>query len=624
MRKSTLVLLALLINYWGVEPMQAQQICEGNLGENIFEDGDFGSGIPNIMTMDPDIAPGYVYTLSGPPVDGFYNLTNSTAVWSGLFGTWMALSDNSPDPNGYMMVVNASFEPGLFYEQLVEGLCENTLYEFSADIINLIRFGVTDHIEPNVSFLLDGQQVYTTGNIGQTETWNTYGFTFSTGPGQTSITLALRNNAPGGIGNDLALDNISFRACGPEALILPEDVANICEDGDPLVIEATIIGEQYDTPNFQWQYSPDGGVTWIDLVGENGPTYTHTQLSSGMYYYRYLLANEADNLSSSKCRVISNVKVINVVPKFFEIIDTICTGLSYLQAGNSYDQTGIYVDSLISSLGCDSIVTLDLTVVPDTEIGALLSVSDPICFGEAEGSVSLDSVWGGAPPLQYSLSGAAPGNQFNFLMLGGGEYSYEIVDRFGCSFSTTFLIDDPPEFVVDLGPDITVDLGELVELSPVANQAVDTFYWSPSDLFSCELVDCWNPIWAPANTVAVNLQAFNEQGCIAEDDINIEVIKVRKVYIPNIFTPNFDGNNDYFTIFGAIPNVVAIVELNIFDRWGEVVYGAREIPPNEVTLGWDGTLRGKEMDEGVYVYLAKVRFLDQEVVLFSGDLLLMR
>jgi len=70
--------------------------------------------------------------------------------------------------------------------------------------------------------------------------WNTYGFTFTTGPGVTEVSLSLVNNAPGGIGNDLILDNISFQACGPEALILPETVANICEDGDPITLDATV------------------------------------------------------------------------------------------------------------------------------------------------------------------------------------------------------------------------------------------------------------------------------------------------------------------------------------------------------------------------------------------------
>ena len=225
-------------------------------------------------------------------------------------------------------------------KQTIDNLCENTLYEFSADVINLIQVGVGGHIMPNVSFLLDEQVVYETGNIPQTNAWNTYGFTFTTDPGVTSITLSLRNNAPGGIGNDLALDNITFRPCGPAALILPTEIENICEEGDPIPLEATIIGDQYPTPAIQWQQSFDEGLTWVDISGETAQTYIHTQLSGGFYYYRYLLANSPFNLANSKCRVNSNVKIVHVVPKFYTIIDSICQGLSFMVGNSLYSDEG--------------------------------------------------------------------------------------------------------------------------------------------------------------------------------------------------------------------------------------------------------------------------------------------
>ena len=126
----------------------SQGICNGNLGENIFARGDFGSGTAPVLISNPNIAPGYNYTTNVPP-DGSYTICSNTGALNGLYPTWLAVSDNSDDPNGYMMVVNASFDPGLFYEEFVDGLCENTLYEFSADILNLIRGRHTaNHIDP--------------------------------------------------------------------------------------------------------------------------------------------------------------------------------------------------------------------------------------------------------------------------------------------------------------------------------------------------------------------------------------------------------------------------------------------------------------------------------------------
>ena len=371
------------------------QNCEGNLGINIFFNGDFGSGIDNILQTDPQIAPGYQYTTNTPISDGYYIVSNSMAVWPNNYSSWLPIGDNSGDQNGYMMIVNASYDPGLFYKQTIDGLCENSLYAFSADIINVIKSTVAGHIKPNVSFLIDGVEYFTTGAIPQDEKWNTYGFTFSTDPGQTSVELSLRNNAPGGIGNDLALDNISFRACGPQAQILPFEIENICEDGSPIDLDATIIGDQYDNPTFQWQQSFDGGITWFDIPGETNPVYTHNDLSAGYYYYRYLLANGSSNILNYKCRVVSNVKVVHVVPKFYEIVDTICQGLAFQIGESFYDQSGLYEDSLISVIGCDSIISLDLTVVQDPGIEAEFRVTNPSCVGYSDGliEISVYSKW---------------------------------------------------------------------------------------------------------------------------------------------------------------------------------------------------------------------------------------
>ncbi|KAA3633969.1 MAG: hypothetical protein DWQ02_12245, partial [Bacteroidetes bacterium] len=173
------LLLTVLLGTFGLFGITYGQVCSGNIGENIFTDGDFGSGTANLLTPDPMIAPGYSYTTNPPPSDGYYVLSNNLGSWGGLYATWLPIGDNSTDPFGYMMVVNASFSPGLFYEQEVEGLCENTLYVFTADVINLIKSGTANHTDPNVSFLIDDVVQYSTGIITKTEHWQTYGFTFT-------------------------------------------------------------------------------------------------------------------------------------------------------------------------------------------------------------------------------------------------------------------------------------------------------------------------------------------------------------------------------------------------------------------------------------------------------------
>ncbi|MDQ3016460.1 MAG: hypothetical protein M3R25_07060, partial [Bacteroidota bacterium] len=306
---SILWVLQLLLGISSFEASAQVVLCSGNLGDNIFTDGSFGSGAAVIYQSDPGYAPGFQYTTSVPPDDGEYTLTSDMAKWSNSFGTWLRIGDNSSDPNGYMMVVNASFTPGIFYEQDIVDICENTLYQFSADIINIITRSTTGHILPNVTFLIDNAVVYTTGQIPQDELWHTYGFTFTTTPGQTFLRLTLRNNAPGGTGNDLALDNISFQACGPAAAISIEPEGRICENSLFPVLSAHIEG---DTGSVQWQMSLDSGFVYTDILNEIGRDYQVDVLNSGVYYFRYLYSNSVVNLQNPKCRIVSDAIRVDV------------------------------------------------------------------------------------------------------------------------------------------------------------------------------------------------------------------------------------------------------------------------------------------------------------------------
>ena len=607
-------------------PCLSAQVCTGNLGDNIFLEGDFGAGAANLLSPNPNIAPGYAYTFNVPPVDGQYVLTNNTAVWSNLYSAWLPIGDNSPDPNGYMMVVNGSFEPGLFYEQVVDELCGNTLYEFSADVINLIRTNVTDHIKPNVSFLLDGVVLFSTGNIPQDETWTTYGFTFTTNPGQETVVLSLRNNAPGGNGNDLAIDNISFRACGPTALILPDEIANICEDGSPILLEATVVGTQYVNPAYQWQQSPDGGITWVDIAGATGATYLHNDLNGGAYFYRFLLADGMANLGSEKCRVNSNVKIVNVIPKEYMVADTICEGQTLIVGNSVYSVSGVYTDSLMSFFGCDSILTTDLTVLEDAGILADIAVTMPSCFGVDDGSINISAVTNGVAPYQYFFEGIDFG-AVNFYsdLAGGTTYNIVISDAIGCSSSLDLFINDRPELLLELGENQLVELGQSVEITPAYNFSVADFSWEAEMPVICDnFEDCQTITFLPINSQQVSLTLFDEMGCRVSDSLLIEIIDVRNLYFPNVFSPNNDGINDVFMPFGILPNVEFIEELKVFNRWGGLVYEGSNFLPNDQQYGWNGIFNGKEVPAGIYVYIASVRFLDNVVLQYSGDVLLMR
>ena len=613
MNKSLLIFLTLLSFSFSLK----SQVCNGNLGENIFTDGDFGSGSAQISRDFQNIAPGYSFTGRLPPNDGWFTIANSTNA-PDVWPSWLRIPDNSDDPNGYMMVVNASNEPGLFYDQTVTGLCENTLYEFSVDIINLIRPNVTGHTAPNITFLLDGQVVTSSGDIPQDAEWHNYGVLFTTDPSTTSVKLSIRNNAPGGIGNDLAIDNISFRTCGDPAMILPRQIESICENGNPIDLNATIVGDQYPNPAVQWQRSLDQGLTWEDIPGATGLTIQHTGLAAGYYYYRYLLAGSPANLLNLKCRIVSNVKVVYVQPKFWNIVDTICEGIDYFHKGELITETGIYSDSLLSSLGCDSVVMLDLTILPEPNIEAIFDINAPTCAENASGEIMISSIQNGNPPYEISMNGMSVGSNIFFPNLPVNQYEFRIVDKFGCEATERVDLSPPNDFSIEIGNDLSIALGDIADIISSASQSVQTYNWQPAEAANC--LNCPNISFYPTENTTVILEAISDDGCRTSDSLNIEVFFEKRYFIPSAFSPNNDGINDFFTVYAQFPNVQKVKTFQVFDRWGGLVFENKNFEPNIETEGWNGEYKGKPVGNGIYTYFFELEFLNETSEVIGGDI----
>ena len=107
------------------------------------------------------------------------------------------------------------------------------------------------------------------------------------------------------------------------------------------------------------------------------------------------------------------------------------------------------------------------------------------------------------------------------------------------------------------------------------------------------------------------------------DTVLIQVDKVRKIYIPNAFSPNGDGVNDYFMIYSG-PGISQVLSFKIYDRWGEQLFQQLNFQPNDRAYGWDGTFKGQNMNNAVFVYVAEVAFIDGVKILYSGDVTLLR
>ncbi|MFK8101081.1 MAG: M43 family zinc metalloprotease [Saprospiraceae bacterium] len=278
---------------------------------------------------------------------------------------------------------------------------------------------------------------------------------------------------------------------------------------------------------------------------------------------------------------------------------------------------GSYSLSITDDNGCMQTET----VMVDATNGVAVAIAlEPIsCFGAADGVAlisSLDST------LLYSLDG----NNFTSLdrydFLDAANYTLYVKDTNNCIFEELFTILEPTELLVSLPADFTLQLGDSVTLQAIPNTLDSVDYnWTPPISISC--VDCPEPVVRPLNSIAYQVVITDENGCTATDDIFIQVDKERLVFIPNAFSPNGDGNNDFFLIYGG-RGVEVVLEFQIFDRWGNVVFGAQNFQPNDFKKGWDGNFKGKPMNNGIFVYFAKLKFIDGTTVLYRGDITLVR
>ena len=120
------------------------------------------------------------------------------------------------------------------------------------------------------------------------------------------------------------------------------------------------------------------------------------------------------------------------------------------------------------------------------------------------------------------------------------------------------------------------------------------------------------------NAGQYQLDLISSLGCDSTVFLNLEYYQV---FFPNAFSPNGDGINDFFNVFGE-DDLQGLSNLKIFDRWGGMVYEANNITPSDSSTGWDGRHAGQLLNNGVYVYVAILRMEDGQERLFQGSVLL--
>lgn len=262
---------------------------------------------------------------------------------------------------------------------------------------------------------------------------------------------------------------------------------------------------------------------------------------------------------------------------------------------------------------------------PELPLDGEVTLQEPLCYGDHNGRITLNPE-GGTPPYLYGLNNQPYNGSKIQIGLTAGTYKPKIKDGNGCEIilAPVELI-QPEPISVDLGPDFHIILGQDTQLiANVANYTGDYYLrWSIADSTWLSCLTCSNPsVYNLEYSNFFEVQVIDSLGCRSEDQILISVEKPRKVHVPTAFSPNGDFVNDLLLVHGQKTSKVLI--FRIYDRWGEIVYEARDFPFNDEQTGWDGTFRGQPMDPGVYVWVLEVEYVDGETEVYKGNATLIR
>ncbi|MEZ5044324.1 MAG: gliding motility-associated C-terminal domain-containing protein [Saprospiraceae bacterium] len=270
--------------------------------------------------------------------------------------------------------------------------------------------------------------------------------------------------------------------------------------------------------------------------------------------------------------------------------------------------------------GCIALDEVEVLLDENQPIGMEINIEHPDCKGETDGFIRINKVEGSEGPFIFEFNGGGYKDVREFSNIAPGSYEISVQNVAGCTYTTEVRVNDGREITINLGEDQEVERGAEVVIKPEMSIPLDeigSLIITNNEGSSCgDCFESWTFI--PESSGVYVAKLVDENGCKAEDRVRITIRIPNKIYIPNTFSPNDDGNNDWFTIFSN-GDVKMVNSLKIFDRWGDMLFENGNFLPNILSEGWDGKFKQKPVNTGVYVYFVELELSDGTVIRDSGD-----
>ena len=336
----------------------------------------FGAGVANPGPPLPSGDINLTYVDNTCPNDGQYTIANYTGgCYSGHWTTTKDHTGNTN--GYFLLVNASEPGQYFFVDTVTGLCDGQSAYQFSAWIINMQLNTKTNlpNLSFSISYV-DSNNVshdtsFNTGDIPfmTPETWNPYSYIFTKPAGVTSLVLKILDYAKSGGGNDFGIDDITFCAAGPSITDsingILTNISPICKTSLVTLSASSSDNSYYNPPVYEWQKSIDSGATWVNdtLANDSKNTFSFYPDSIGSYQYRVSVYQSG----TAKCATTSIPFYLTVFPPVKDTVTVAGVCDSYSWHGKTYTSNGYYTfDTSLVECNCDSLTVLKLTLKHST------------------------------------------------------------------------------------------------------------------------------------------------------------------------------------------------------------------------------------------------------------------
>ncbi len=420
---------------------------------------------------------------------------------------------------------------------------------------------------------------------------------------------------PGGTYSVLATDTFGCTVTNsvtigqPSAIVISSAVSSPSCGGNDAAVDVTVTG---GNPPYTFAWS--NGATTEDLINVAAGTYTLTVTDASACTNTHSVAvplvqdslNVSFTTTNNVC-VGNSISITNTTTNvsgqlfyFWDFGDG--SSSTVLNPSHTYDTPGSYLLALrvLTNQGCVDSFSESITVFPLPDATIAVSPDAEICDGE---NVTLT-----APSGLTAYSWSEGSSTASIIVKDEGTYSVTVTDENGCSAEDDVFITVLPLPDISITPDTNVIRGFSIELEATGGVFYD---WTPID--GLDNPNSPNPTATPLETITYTVVVTDVNGCINNASVTIDVIEAYLLVIPNVITPNGNGQNDFW----AIKNIrLYNNEVQIFNRWGTMIYSTKEYQND-----WDGTHDGNELSNGTYYYVIN---LENGTKIYKGAVTILR